>query len=150
MSAISIRPLAFDDLDAVMEVECRSFITPWSREAFEAELTDNDLAYYLALIDSNRVVGYGGMWIIVDEAHVTNIAVLPEYRGRKLGRQLIEAMIELAKSKGAISMTLEVRTSNTIARNLYESVGFKGSGLRPHYYTDTKEDALIMWRDNLL
>ncbi len=149
MNAISIRPLRVDDLDDVMEVERRSFTTPWSREAFEAELIDNDLACYLALTDGGKVIGYGGMWIIVDEAHVTNIAVLPEYRGRKLGRRLIEAMIELAKNKGAVGMTLEVRTSNTIARNLYESIGFRNCGVRPQYYTDTKEDALIMWRDNL-
>ncbi|NLP42655.1 MAG: ribosomal protein S18-alanine N-acetyltransferase [Veillonellaceae bacterium] len=148
MSDVCIRPMEAKDIDAVLEVERQSFDTPWSREAFENEV-DNDLAYYLILVNENRVIGYGGMWIIVDEAHITNIALLPAYREKGLGKRLLSAMISLAKDKGARSMTLEVRVSNTPAKKLYDSFGFEECGLRQGYYTDNNEDALIMWLKSL-
>lgn len=149
MNEILIRRMHIGDMDEVMEVEQASFITPWSRVAFEGEITDNDLACYLVLVDGVRVVGYAGMWIIIDEAHITNVALLPEYRGRGLGEKLMIALMAEARGRGAKSITLEVRASNSPAKRLYAKLGFICCGVRRQYYTDTKEDALIMWREGL-
>lgn len=145
---IHIRPMHQEDIAGVLCVEQQSFITPWSRSAFQAEC-ENELAYYLVLLDENQVIGYAGMWIIIDEAHITNVAVARDYQGRGLGKRLFLAMIDNAKRLGAVSMTLEVRVGNTVARNLYTSLNFEERGIRPGYYSDTQEDALIMWRDVL-
>ncbi|MPM73692.1 Ribosomal-protein-alanine acetyltransferase [bioreactor metagenome] len=148
MSDLCIRLMEEEDIEAVLTVEHQSFTMPWSREAFENEVCDNDLAYYLVLVNEGRIIGYGGMWVILDEAHITNVAVLPDYRRQGMGQRLLSAMIDQAKAKGAYSMTLEVRVSNIAAKKLYESFGFKESGLRRGYYTDNNEDALIMWRES--
>ncbi|MEC0264293.1 ribosomal protein S18-alanine N-acetyltransferase, partial [Paenibacillus anseongense] len=89
----------------------------------------------------------GGMWLIMEEAHVTNIAVRDSYRGRKLGERLMRELMKTAAFLGAIRMTLEVRASNYVAQNLYEKVGFRSVGVRRGYYTDNREDAVIMWAD---
>ncbi|VBB05824.1 ribosomal-protein-alanine acetyltransferase [Lucifera butyrica] len=149
MSEIRIRNMIAADIDAVVEVERQSFQTPWSRQAFESEILDNDLAHYLVVDDAGRVAGYAGMWLILDEAHVTNIAILPGYRSLGLGRRLLQVLIDYAKTQGAKSMTLEVRKSNAPAQNLYRELGFVSRGVRPGYYTDTQEDAIIMWKDAL-
>ena len=91
------------------------------------------------------VIGYCGVWIVIDEAHITNIALLPEYRGRKLGEALLRKIIEVAIERGAKTMTLEVRMSNMIAQSLYRKLGFQGGAIRKRYYTDNQEDALVMW-----
>ncbi len=147
--ALNIRAMELTDVDAVLQVEKASFVTPWSRAAFEAEVGDNDLACYLVAEADGQVIGYAGMWLILDEAHVTNVALLPAYRGRGLGSTLMGALCEVAKTVGARRMTLEVRPSNLAAQRLYGKLGFEVRGVRPGYYTDTKEDALIMWRDRL-
>lgn len=144
-----IRPMTADDIDAVLKVEQASFTMPWSRAAFTAEVVDNDFAYYLVGEADGTVVGYAGMWIILDEAHVTNVAVLPAYRGQGLGEQLLTALMADAKKRGALSMTLEVRVSNEGAQRLYRRLGFMPRGIRKQYYSDTKEDALIMWKEGL-
>lgn len=144
-----IGPMSLADLDGVIVVEKASFLTPWSRHAFEQELTHNIYARYLVAKDGDMVAGYAGMWTVLDEAHVTNVAVHPEYRGTGLGERLMRALIVLAAAAGCSRMTLEVRVSNTVARNLYTKLGFAGAGLRPGYYTDTREDALIMWKDDV-
>lgn len=149
MAEISIRRMQQTDIDAVLEVEKQAFATPWSRDAFESELSDNDLSHYLVVLDGSRIVGYAGFWLVVDEAHVTNIALLPEYRGRKIGSLLLEHMILTAKLLGAASMTLEVRPSNIPARNLYARRGFVEQGIRPNYYAELGEDAIIMWLHKL-
>jgi ribosomal-protein-alanine N-acetyltransferase len=135
----------FMDVDAVVKVEQETFTTPWSRAAFEAETSDNELAYYLVVDDSGTIAGYAGMWLIIDEAHVTNIAMLAAYRGAGLGEKLVRALMELARERGAVSMTLEVRVSNEKAQSLYAKLGFVPRGKRRNYYTDNREDALIMW-----
>lgn len=148
MTEVAVRRMNEMDVDGVLAVEEQSFTTPWSRAGFVAEMK-NELSYYLVMIESGKVIGYAGMWLIVDEAHVTNVAILPEYRGRKLGEKLMDELIQHAKARGAVSMTLEVRTTNTVAQGLYEKFGFTSRGIRRNYYTDTKEDALIMWCDKL-
>ncbi|HEY3423173.1 MAG TPA: ribosomal protein S18-alanine N-acetyltransferase [Negativicutes bacterium] len=149
MNEIQIRRMEVTDVDEVFFVESQSFLSPWSRDTFEGEVLENDLAYYLVLVIDEQVIGYAGMWLILDEAHVTNIAILPQYRAKGLGEKLVAALVEHAKAKGAVSMTLEVRVSNVVARHLYDKLGFESCGLRRQYYTDTQEDALIMWRHNL-
>ncbi len=142
---ITFRNMSVDDLDDVMAVEVNSFTIPWSREAFFNELTKNQFAQYLVVEVDQKVVGYCGVWIIVDEAHITNIALLPEYRGMKLGEALMAKVIELAREMGAMRITLEVRVSNERAQNLYRKFGFEEGAIRKQYYTDNMEDALIMW-----
>lgn len=144
-NTITFRKMTIDDLDDVMEVEVSSFTLPWSREAFFNELTKNQFAHYLVLEVDHKIVGYCGMWIIVDEAHITNIAILPDYRGMKLGEALMGKVIELARVLGALRMTLEVRVSNERAQRLYRKFGFENGALRKQYYTDNMEDALVMW-----
>jgi [ribosomal protein S18]-alanine N-acetyltransferase len=142
---ITFRNMTVDDLDEVMEVELKSFTVPWSKEAFFNELTKNQFAHYLIVEVDQRVVGYCGVWIIIDEAHITNIALLPEYRGMKLGEALMAKVMELAREMGALRMTLEVRVSNERAQNLYRKFGFEEGAIRKQYYTDNMEDAIVMW-----
>jgi ribosomal-protein-alanine N-acetyltransferase len=101
------------------------------------------------MVEAGKIIGYAGMWLIVDEAHVTNVAILPAYRGKRLGEKLMSALLEHAKNRGAVRMTLEVRASNTVAQGLYSKFGFTSQGRRRNYYMDTKEDALIMWCEKL-
>ena len=142
-----VRLMTEADIPQVCHLEKLSFAQPWSEFAFHSELADNELAYYAVLVPKDHpeeVVGYGGLWIILDEAHITNIAIMPEYRGKRLGHLLVATLQELARFKGAVRMTLEVRVSNYNAIRLYERLGFKEEGIRRHYYTDNNEDASIM------
>ncbi|WP_051074215.1 ribosomal protein S18-alanine N-acetyltransferase [Effusibacillus pohliae] len=139
--------MQLSDIDRILEIERQSFSAPWSRAAFERELTGNHFAKYIVVEVDGRVVGHAGMWIIVDEAHITNIAIDPAYRGRKLGENLLRQMMALAVWNGARRMTLEVRVSNQTAQNLYRKLGFRGCGIRKNYYSDNQEDALIMWAE---
>ncbi|MFP7446989.1 ribosomal protein S18-alanine N-acetyltransferase [Bacillus infantis] len=141
----SFRFMAEEDIDQVLVIEHKSFTLPWSRDAFINELTKNQFAVYLLLEDDDAVIGYCGAWIVVDEAHVTNIAVLPEYRGKKLGEALMKKMMEAAKELGAVTMTLEARVTNIAAQSLYRKLGFQNGGIRKNYYTDNQEDAIVMW-----
>ncbi|CAM4038195.1 ribosomal protein S18-alanine N-acetyltransferase [Mesobacillus zeae] len=142
---IDFRSMAIKDIDSIYEIESRSFATPWSKEAFYNELIKNQFAVYTVVDVDQQTVGYGGMWIIVDEAHITNIALLPEYRGLGLGEALMRKMMEIAADKGVITMTLEVRVSNQPAQSLYRKLGFKDGAIRKQYYTDNMEDAIVMW-----
>lgn len=146
MNNISVREMTLNDLDSVLDIENISFTTPWTRESFEKEIKNNQLAKYLVIEYDNRIIGYGGMWFIIDEAHITNIAIQREFRNKKLGSFLVRAMIEYAEGLGIHRMTLEVRESNIPARRLYEKLGFSPCGKRPKYYQDNNEDAIIMWR----
>lgn len=142
---LTFRRMNLEDIDQVLEVEHQSFTLPWSREAFLNELTFNKYAVYLVIEDNGKVVGYCGSWIVIDESHITNIAILPEYRGKKLGEALLQKMIEVSLSLGTVQMTLEVRVSNQVAISLYEKFGFQKGGIRKSYYTDNHEDAYVMW-----
>ncbi|RLQ91189.1 ribosomal-protein-alanine N-acetyltransferase [Falsibacillus albus] len=134
-----------EDLDGVLEVEKESFSIPWSREAFYNEIENNQFAVYIVAEMEGQIAGYCGVWLVLDEAHITNVAVLPAYRGMKIGQSLMEKTMDLAREHGAASMTLEVRMSNEPAQGLYRKLGFKNGGIRKRYYTDNQEDALIMW-----
>lgn len=134
-----------EDIDQILEVEHASFTTPWSREAFFNELYNNKFAVYMVLEENERIIGYCGAWIVIDEGHITNLAILPEYRGRKLGEALLKKMMSVTREMGGKTMTLEVRVTNYVAQSLYRKLGFQKGGIRKHYYSDNQEDALVMW-----
>lgn len=147
METLEVRKMLIKDIPAVVEIEKRCFSVPWTRGAFEAELKKNKLAlYYVGLLEG-QVVGYGGMWLIVDEGHITNIAVHPDFQGRRVGEEITKALIQEAKNRNVYRVTLEVRKSNHIAQGLYRKLGFITCGIRPGYYSDNGEDALIMWKE---
>ncbi len=146
---IEIQKMTLNDLDRILEIEAQSYKTPWSRRAFTSEITENSYAHYFVARHEGKIVGYVGMWVILEEAHITNIAVDPAYRRQRVGQRMLEAMFEKAKEYGATRMTLEVRVSNYGAQNLYRKLGFVDRGTRKGYYTDTNEDAIIMWKDDL-
>ena len=147
--SITVRPMVMTDVDGVMAVEHDSFLTPWSRSAFEEELAQNRLARYIVAEDNGAIVGYAGTWLVINEAHVTNVAVSSQRRREGIGRLLMQNLMELARENGMESMTLEVRVSNAAARHLYEQMGFVETGIRKNYYSETKEDALILWCEKL-
>jgi ribosomal-protein-alanine N-acetyltransferase len=138
-----------DDIPAVLEIERRSFTTPWPPEAFTQELTHNRLARYTVARQGGAVVGYAGVWLMVDEAHITTFAVHPDWRRKGVGRRLIQALLVAATELGAARMTLEVRVSNLAGQSLYEGHGFQITGRRERYYTDDGEDAYIMTTPSL-
>ncbi|KHS55622.1 30S ribosomal protein S18 [Terrisporobacter othiniensis] len=139
-----IRSMTKDDVDSVYIVEENCFTDPWSKESIRKELK-NDLARYLVAELDNKIVGYVGVWFVVDEGHITNVAVHSDYRGKKIGDKLVKEMVKLCEESKLVAMTLEVRSSNTVAQNLYRKYGFKMGGIRKEYYSDNKEDAIIMW-----
>jgi [ribosomal protein S18]-alanine N-acetyltransferase len=142
---IAFRHMEIDDIDRIYEIETKSFATPWSKDAFYNELTKNKFAYYTVVEVDNEVVGYCGAWVIIDEVHITNIALLPEYRGMKLGGALLRKVMDYVREIGARTMTLEVRLSNIPAQSLYKKLGFSEGAIRKQYYTDNMEDGLVMW-----
>ncbi|SFX71064.1 ribosomal-protein-alanine N-acetyltransferase [Thermoactinomyces sp. DSM 45891] len=142
---IQFRSMVVDDIPQVLDVERDAFPHPWTGQAFRDELTTNPFARYLVLEIEGTVVGYCGMWVIIDEAHITNIAVHSRCRGKGFGELLLRYAMEFSTLYGAEKMTLEVRASNQIAQQLYKKLDFEVTGLRPNYYSDNKEDALIMW-----
>jgi [ribosomal protein S18]-alanine N-acetyltransferase len=139
-----IRAMRVEDIPAVINIERQSFTTPWTHHAFRLEMK-NQLAVYRVAETDGVITAYGGMWLILDEAHVTNVAVHPDYRGRHLGRRIMESLMAEAIRRNLLRMTLEVRKQNEPAITLYKKMGFLMAGIRPGYYQDTGEDALIMW-----
>lgn len=137
------------DLDQVMIVERSAYAHGWPTTAFERELTQNAMARYIVLTDDDRVVGFGGLWLMVDEAHIVTVAVLPEMRRRGLGRLLVHGLVQLAATSAMHAATLEVRASNDAARRLYALYGFYEVGVRKRYYSDNQEDAVIMTTEAL-
>jgi len=142
-----IRPMLISDLEAILEIERASFSKPWSLESFKAELRDNEYARYLCLELNGRVIGYLGLWFILDEGHITNIAITPDYRGQNWGEFLLRSVMDKMLEQGMERMTLEVRVSNSKAQSLYKRLGFATAGIRKGYYADTGEDAMIMWAE---
>ena len=148
-AGLLIASMTVGDVDDVLAIERKSFPTPWSRFSFQTELTHNQFAIYIVGRTSVGMVAYAGGWLVLDELHITNIAVDPAHRGQRYGRSILLALLSRAKAKGAKRATLEVRTGNEAAQKLYLKEGFFFKGCRKGYYTDTGEDALIMWKDNL-
>lgn len=146
---LEIEPMRLPDLDAVREIERRSFSTPWPAHAYPAEIETNRLAHYRVARLDGRIVAFAGIWLMLDEAHVTTFAVHPDFRRRSIGERLLLEMLEVAIANGGREATLEVRLSNVAARKLYEKYGFRPVGLRPRYYSDDNEDALIMTTEPL-
>jgi ribosomal-protein-alanine N-acetyltransferase len=169
-----IEPMQLRDVAEVMEIEGLSFPSPWSARAYRYELQQNNLSHYLvarpqrtlarkepgfwaglqraigvAVPSEASILGYGGFWLMAGEAHISTIAVRPEWRRRGIGELLLVAMLELAVELGGDLATLEVRVSNVVAQSLYQKYGFAKVGLRPHYYSDRGEDALIMTTKHL-
>jgi len=149
---VRIEPMRADDLDAVLEIERASFKTPWSRQAFLHELERNRVAGLWvaraarsgAADGTSPVVGYLCLWVVVDEVHVTNLAVDPAWRGEGIGRRLLGALLAYHRAAGARRAFLEVRPDNAWARRLYHGLGFQEVGRRRGYYIDTGEDALLL------
>ncbi len=132
------------DVPAVHRIERASFPLPWPDYAFRQEIQTNRLAHYLVVRAGERAVAYGGLWLMVDEAHITTFAVLPDWRRQGIGGRLMVELMRTARDLQARLMTLEVRLSNQPARELYQRFGFQPVGIRPRYYSDNAEDALIM------
>ena len=149
MDEVAIRFMRLKDVDEVTAIEEATFARPWSRESFRQELTRNVAARYLVAEKKGHVVGYAGAWIILDESHITNIAVSAEEQGRGIGRKLTGQLLQVLSNLGAGYATLEVRVSNLRAQNLYRSLGFIPVGRRKRYYEDNNEDAFLMVCDRM-
>ena len=151
MANIEFYRMVQEDADGVARVEAACMPVPWSRQSFWEEASHTD-AYYLIARDVDRdnlIVAYAGCWVLANEGHITNVAVDPDYQGQGLGRKLMNELNSRVKALGVDSMTLEVRPSNTVAINLYTSLGFRSVGQRPKYYTNPVEAAEIMWNTKL-
>jgi [ribosomal protein S18]-alanine N-acetyltransferase len=146
---ISVEMMKVEDLAEVQVIERESFTTPWPPHAYRQELETNRLAHYIVARSGDLIVGFAGIWLLVDEAHVTTFATRRTWRRQGIGERLLLALLDLARTRGAHEATLEVRPSNLPARRLYEKYGFKVVGLRPRYYSDDNEDALIMTTESL-
>ncbi len=160
LSDVTVREMTMDDVDGVFEVEKNCFEDFWSKQSFIDEVKNSNARYLVAEKDSevknsnarylvaekdSKIVGYIGIWLIIDEGHITNVAVHSDYRGLKIGNELLKEMVKLCKENKIVAMTLEVRRSNLVAQNLYKKYGFKMAGVRKEYYSDNREDAIIMW-----
>ena len=140
-----VRPIREEDVAGICEIEKLCFAMPWSEESILHDVKENPVACWLVLDDgAGRVIAYAGMWFVLDEAHVCNVAVHPDYRGLGYGRRVFEALIDTAQKNLMSLMELEVRRSNTVAQNLYHGAGFIDVGFRKRYYADNNEDALVM------
>ncbi|MBR3888854.1 MAG: ribosomal protein S18-alanine N-acetyltransferase [Clostridia bacterium] len=146
MEKIKIEKMTLDDIDEVLEVCKNSFPIPWSRKSFEEEMS-NMLATYLVAKLDDKVVGFIGLWFVMDECHITNIAVHNEYRNKHIATELVNAMFEYCKEHETSYVLLEVRSSNVAAKELYKKFGFKEDVVRKDYYKNpdnTREDAIVM------
>ncbi|MCW3058297.1 MAG: rimI [Capsulimonas sp.] len=146
---ITIRHMVLEDIEEVARLERRSNALPWSLNAYATEI-GNTVAHYLIARDRDgTLVGYGGMWIVMDEAHFTNIAVDPSARRRKIGERLLLSLLQYGVEHGTLRATLEVRERNKVAHNLYLKHGFEDVSVRKNYYSDNQENAVIMWLENM-
>lgn len=150
MTEYSIRRMTVEDVDGVHAIEAATFAMPWSRQSFYEEMTRNACARYLvAVLPTGEIIGFAGVWVVMDEGHITNIAIRREYRGQGIGQALTGALMQYAANLGVVYMTLEVRRSNAVAQHVYLSHGFIQVGVRKKYYEDNGEDALFLVCDHL-
>ena len=148
MAELVIRRAEAKDVETIETLEQLCFSQPWSYESIYQDIVENDRAVYIVAETEGQVIGYAGLWIIVDEGHITNVAVSPDYRRNSVGNTIITALLQVTEDMGVKRHTLEVRKSNQAAINLYEKQGFTEAGERKGYYEDNGEDALIMWRES--
>jgi ribosomal-protein-alanine N-acetyltransferase len=146
---LEIARMASDDIPAVIAIEALSFASAWPPNAFNNELRDNKLAHYFVGRLDGKIVAYGGIWVILEDAHVTTIAVHPDQRGQRLGEEMLVHLLDEAIERGASWITLEVRETNDVAQKLYRKYGFTVVSTRRGYYSDNNESALVMWAGNL-
>ena len=147
MADLIIRKAEAKDVLAIEEIEKQCFTVPWSYESLYQDIVENKLAFYIVdELAAGQICGYVGIWKIFDEGHITNVAVAPEYRRKHIARAMLEALMEVTAEAGIERYTLEVRAGNEPAIRLYEGLGFTSEGIRPGYYEDNGEDAIIMWR----
>lgn len=137
------------DIHGIVQLEELCFPTPWSERSFRDEIVKNPIAIYMVVedLETGEIVGYAGIWKILDEGHITNVAIHPEYRSRGLGKKLMEKLLLCVEEKAVYRETLEVRISNEPAIRMYYDLGFREAGRRKGYYEDNGEDAIIMWRE---
>ena len=154
------RPMRVDDVEQVHAIEQRSFPLPWSRESFVREICEIDNSHLLVVTEDEDgagspedsgagVMGYCCWWEVVGECHITNFAVAPDFRRRGVADFLLERILEDARGRGLLRATLEVRLGNAAAIALYEKWGFTAAAMRPRYYPDNREDALVMWKERI-
>ncbi len=146
---ITIRQMRLDDIEYVSRLERRCYTLPWSSSAYVTEVGNSNAYYTVATLADGTIVGYCGMWVIMDELHMTTIAVDPSVRGLKIGERLLLDLIQEGIRRGAERATLEVRERNTVAHNLYAKYGFEDVAVRKNYYSDNGENAIIMWANDL-
>lgn len=139
----TVRTMTMADIEAIYDLECRSFSMPWSLESLKKEI-ENQLAYYVVVEEESNIVGYGGLWGILGEGEVTNIAVDTDYRGKGYGQLIMDGLLEHSNKQGFERITLEVRSSNEVAKKLYLKNGFHQIAVRKNYYQKPTEDAIIM------
>ncbi len=146
MNDLKIVKACQDNIDDIVIIENLSFKIPWTKKSITDEILRNESACYFCAVTGGRTVGYAGMWHVLDEGHITNIAVHPEFRKSGVGSMLMEALLGEAEERGITALTLEVRKSNYNAQSLYRKYGFEDGGTRKAYYADNREDAIIMWK----
>lgn len=143
--SVNILPMSGEHLDGVAEIEQICFSRPWSRDMLAEELY-NDCSAFLVAVEDDKVIGYAGVQVILDEGYITNVAVLPDHRKQGVASKLLQVFLDFAQAHQLAFLTLEVRASNTEAIMLYGRKGFRSAGRRKNYYENPKEDALIMTR----
>lgn len=148
--SIKIAPMEQTDINDIIAIEEASYgAHHWSKDSFYAELTNSIARYFVAKDENGTVMGYVGSWFIIEEAHITNISVSPNYRGKGIGEALLYGVIQQCYKEMLKYITLEVRVGNEVAINLYKKYNFNSLGVRKNYYQDNGEDALIMWTENI-
>jgi len=148
MTTLRFEPLQESQIPAILAIEARTNSAPWSERSFRNEL-DHNRGIFLVAILKGEVVGYGGVWLVIDEAHITTVAVAAEHQRQGIGERLMVNLLQEAKERGMLCSTLEVRAGNEPAIKLYEKLGYGISARRKGYYPDNREDAIVMWMYNL-
>ena len=142
-----IRKMQLGDIPFVLKIEQASFTSPWTEETYEHEIKNNIYAHYFVVETDDKIIGYVGIWLVEDDAQITNIAIIPEFRGYKIGEKLFGFAMQFVVQHGAKRLSLEVRVSNLTAQKLYRKFGLVPGAIRKGYYPDDGEDALVMWVD---
>ncbi len=148
LTTLRLEPIREDRIPAILEIERQVNTAPWSERSFRNEL-DHPQGIFLTALVEGQVVGYGGVWLVIDEAHVTTVAVDPAHQRQGIGMKLMVALLEKSRNQGMLCATLEVRAGNAAAIELYKKLGFVIAATRKAYYPDNKEDAVVMWLYNL-